>query len=61
MTYEEDAPETLAQTLGNPAMLPLGIEVKAKVGHNPGDKGLKGRIPSVLLGVERAMAVDYRA
>src|SRR5437879_7813544 len=51
-------PHVLTVQLRDPAALPLGVVLADELGHDVSDQGLEVRLPPVLLGVQRAVALD---
>src|SRR3989442_225426 len=54
-------PHVLTVQLRDPAALPLRVVLADELGHDVSDQGLEMRVPTLLLGVQRAVARDGRA
>src|SRR5207237_1254404 len=50
-----------AVDLGDPSPFPARVPLLGEVGNDAGDESLEALVPAVLLGVDRAVALDYPA
>jgi hypothetical protein len=58
-SYEEDASNSFAPYLGDPATLFARVKAIDEVSYDPRDQRFEAFVPAVLLGIQHAVSVDH--